>query len=431
MQTERQRRFKFTPIALAALPHPERGQISYTDTESTGLQLRVGPRTKTWYAVGSVKRDGGWRAYRQPLGRFPDLGLKEARVKKAEVAATISTGLPIAKAQRAHVAFTTFAAARTQFLAAKQSQLRGKTHDEYKRILEGLAPWDQRDVQSIDRREVHALLRQIESTKSHVVAHKTFTFLRAMFNWCMRHLIIDAAPTDRVAAPDKPSKRNRVLSDDEIGILGRTLLGMQPASDRYVERGALFVPVVLLLLLTGQRREEIGALRSDELRLDGTQVELAGTRTKNALPHLVPLSPFAMRVLDMVPKVDDSLYVFTTTGDTPLSGYSKAKLNLDHAIRAQLAAETAATSSDATRDRLAKAFATPWRLHDLRRTLVTGMNNLGVAPHIVEAIVNHVSGPAKAGVAGVYNHALYLAERRAALDLWAAHVEKLIGRKVI
>jgi integrase len=189
-----------------------------------------------------------------------------------------------------------------------------------------------------------------------------------------------------------------------------------------------------LLLLTGQRRNEVAGMAWDEIRdLDGDDPrwEIPGERTKNHRDHIVPLAPAVVTILrrrweaqrkQAQVAVDTqsgrekarakSKLVLSGTGETPLSGFSRAKVMLDKRVAALCKA-------------LRHKPLPPWRVHDLRRTAVTDMNEMGTAPHIVEAVVNHVSGAAKAGVAGVYNRALYLAERRAALEAWAEKVTAL------
>ena len=139
--------------------------------------------------------------------------------------------------------------------------------------------------------------------------------------------------------------------------------------------------------------------------IEGDTWNLPAARTKNGLPCLVPLSTIARDILDALPRISD--YLFTTGRarlDRPISGWAPAKARLDEL-----------------------SGVTGWRLHDLRRTLVTGMNEkLGIDPHVVEAVVNHVSGSAKAGVAGIYNRATYLPQRTAALEAWARHVVALV-----
>jgi integrase len=161
-----------------------------------------------------------------------------------------------------------------------------------------------------------------------------------------------------------------------------------------------------MLLLTGCRLNEVAGMRWAELSNDGSVWMIRGDRTKNHRPHVVPLPPVARALLNHVPRIEGSPFVFTTTGHSPVSGWSKTKARLD-AVMAP--------------DR-------QWRLHDLRRTAATGMADIGIPPHIVEAALNHVSG-AKTGVAGTYNRAAYTQEKRAALERWAAHVAGLIEGK--
>jgi integrase len=140
--------------------------------------------------------------------------------------------------------------------------------------------------------------------------------------------------------------------------------------------------------------------------VDGTQWLIPGSRTKNHRPHVVPLPPSARDLIADVRRTEGCEYVFSTTGSSPVSGWSKIKERLDAAMKP----------------------ATPWVLHDLRRTCATGMAELGIAPHIIEAALNHISG-ARAGVAGVYNRAAYLPEKKAALERWADHIEGLVSGK--
>jgi integrase len=173
-----------------------------------------------------------------------------------------------------------------------------------------------------------------------------------------------------------------------------------------------FADIVRLLILTGQRREEVGSLCWSEVELDRGLIALPPERTKNSRQHEVPLSRQAKTILARQPKRKGRDYIFGI-GEAGFSGWSDCKARLDEAL---LAARRKA-------NRKAKAML-DWRLHDLRRTAATGMAELGVAPHIIEAVLNHVSGH-KAGVAGIYNRARYTAEMRDALERWADHVAAL------
>ena len=152
-------------------------------------------------------------------------------------------------------------------------------------------------------------------------------------------------------------------------------------SGRRPAGGDQYNAVVRLLLLTGARRDEIGGLKWDEIDFDSAMISLPGERTKNSKPFDIPLTPAALAILEAQPRRDRT-FVFGR-GQGGFSGWSKSKKELDQ--RANIA---------------------PWRLHDLRRTMSTVMHELGVQPHIVEAVLNHISGH-KGGVSGVYNKASY------------------------
>jgi integrase len=172
--------------------------------------------------------------------------------------------------------------------------------------------------------------------------------------------------------------------------------------------------IVRLLMLTGQRREEVGGMLWSELDLSGARWRIAPSRTKNGLEHEVPLSDAAVEILKSRTRRDNRDLVFGT-GEGPFQGWSNAKAGLDERILEAI-----------RKDLGPKATLKPWRLHDIRRTVATRMADLGVLPHVIEAVLNHISGH-KAGVAGVYNRAAYADEKRAALMLWANHVLSLLN----
>jgi integrase len=264
--------------------------------------------------------------------------------------------------------------------------------------------WRDRRISQIGKRDVIDVIESIDGRGSPGASKRTLVYLRKFFNWCGERDIITQIPTDRIRPPHPEVKRDRVLSDDEIQHL---LVALEAEQSIF---GLLF----RILLLTGHRRAEVAGMRWSELRdIDSESAlwEIPGSRTKNKQTHLVPLSPQVVESIRNLPRV--GALVFTTTGETPVSGFGKAKARLD--ARIEILRRDGGLNP-----------ITSWTLHDLRRTMVTMMNEkLSVAPHVVEAVVNHVSGLAKAGVAGVYNRALYLRERRLALECWAKHVTAL------
>jgi integrase len=176
-----------------------------------------------------------------------------------------------------------------------------------------------------------------------------------------------------------------------------------------------------LLMLTGVRRDEAASSRWEEFSLVGEKPFwlLPGERVKNGRGHILPLAPEAVDILAKLDRVGVAGFVFTTTGETPVSGFAKMKSRLD-ALMLAIAREECSERGGDPNDVEIK----PWRLHDLRRTVATGMADIGIGPHIVEAVLNHVSG-AKASVAGVYNRAAYESEKRIALLAWASRIKRL------
>jgi integrase len=243
-------------------------------------------------------------------------------------------------------------------------------------------------------------------------AAKMFSTLSRMFGWVIKHRKVYRVlknPCSGLSKPDTPPARDRVLTDAEIVLFWLAAETI----------GEPFSQLLKLLLLTGCRLREVAGMTRSELSDGGAMWALPGERTKNRRPHIVPLPRAARGLLASVRVIAGKPgYVLTTTGRSPVSGFSKIKRRLDAAMIAAVRKETD------------DAAIPPWRLHDLRRTAATGMAEIGIAPHIVEACLNHVSGT-RAGVAGVYNRAVYAAEKKAALERWASHVEGLVaGREI-
>jgi integrase len=280
----------------------------------------------------------------------------------------------------------------------------------------GLAErWADRQVTSIDGHDIHGVVDEarrrgmpglgrrndgISDARGRAMGRTLSKF----FAWLLQHRRITNNPSVGVWCPPPPQRRKRVLSDTEIRWFWQAAGGL----------GTPFGPLLRLLLLTGQRLNEVGGICCDELQEDGWQ--LPGSRTKNKLEHMVPLSPLAVELIDSVPLIEGCPFVFSTTGKKPVSGWSKTKSRLDAAMLAIAQKEDQSVRSI---DR--------WVLHDLRRTAVTNMNKLKILPHVVEATVNHISTGALAGVAGTYNKYEYFDEKKEALQRWALHLRGMVG----
>jgi integrase len=219
--------------------------------------------------------------------------------------------------------------------------------------------------------------------------------LAKFLSWCAGEGFIDTNPA-QFTNKNPEQSRDRVLADAEL----RTIWHALPEGD--------YRDIVRLLLLTGQRKSEIGDLQRDEIDLDSAVITLPPARTKNRAKHTVPLSAPALEILKARMHEDGRGPVFGIgKGDRGFSGWSRCKARLDAAVQ----------------------IKPPFVIHDLRRTVSTGLGNIGIAPHIIEQILNHQSG-AKAGVSGVYNKSVYEPETRAALDRWANHLMTIVeGRE--
>jgi integrase len=300
-----------------------------------------------------------------------------------------------AKAEATLQAADTLGKIAEQYLKyAKQNQ-RPRTYTETERyLLTSFKPLHPISVFHIRRRNVASALTNIASEQGPVATIRARAALSAMFNWAIREgLEIAANPVVGTNRPAEPRSRDRVLSDNELRVIW---LGCR---DDDIGR------IVRLLMLTGQRRDEVGGMQWSELNLPNRLLTIPGTRTKNHREHMVPLVPAALALIEAQPRRNDRDFLFGN-GVRGYSGWSKSKAALDRRIG-----------------------IAPWTFHDLRRTAATMMaDRLGVLPHIVEAILNHVKGH-RSGVAGVYNRAKYIEDMRTALQRWSDHVARIVAGK--
>ncbi len=255
------------------------------------------------------------------------------------------------------------------------------------------------------------LLDEHRARGNGTTANRVLAALSRFFAWCVERDVIEASPAHGIRKPAPEVKRERVLSDTELALIWKAA---------EIE-GYPFGDLVRLLMLTAQRRDEVAGASWPEIDLVTFTWSLPGARTKNSRPHGVPLSESAVEILEVLPKFSGGQYLFGLSGRSSFSGYSHAKTRLDERIQ-----KVAKERKRREKDQLgADGTVSHWTLHDLRRTAATRMAELGVMPHIVEAVLNHISG-SKAGVAGTYNRALYEAEKRAALELWGKHIIAIV-----
>lgn len=280
-----------------------------------------------------------------------------------------------------------------------------------------LKAWSGRSLTSITKRDAIVLLDGLVDAGNGVTANRTLTNLKTFFGWCVKRDLLDASPVISLDAPAEETSRERVLTDPELAALWRV-------SDR---EGFPFGRLMQALILTGARRDEMREAVRSEFELESASVALptGGTwsgplwilpaeRSKNGREHLVPLSAAAVEILKSLPRIGKSALLFTTTGETPISGLSGAKRRLDAAMLKELRKADPAY------------VLAPWTPHDLRRTFSSGLQRLGFSIEVIEESLNHKSGT-RAGVAGVYARYRYLAEKAQAFDAWARHVDGLVN----
>lgn len=277
-----------------------------------------------------------------------------------------------------------------------------KEKDEGLEIVKGgiVDQWGRRPVSQITKREVIDLLDGIVDRGAEITANRTLAAVRRLFNWCLEKDIITASPCAGIKAPAEEDSRRRVLTDEEIALF------WQACSEHEYPFGH----AGKLLLLTGARRNEVSDMTRHEVK--GALWTIPRSRSKNNEPHEVPLSEQALAVLGATRKIaGEAGYIFTATGDNPIRGWGKAKR--------EIAEIMGKASTKKIED---------WRLHDLRRTVASGMARLGIRLEVIEKCLNHTSG-SFGGIVGVYQLHGYEKEKREALEKWGAEVESIVSGK--
>ena len=400
---------KLTAKAVAGLTLPlgKTELIMFDDSlAGFGLRLRAGGK-RTWivqYRVGQKQR-------RLTLGTTATLTADDARtLARSKLAmAQLGDDPQLRKARVRSAAAVTFDKLAGSYLGGYASTRLGPgTLADVRRYLErDLKVLASLPVSGVSRADVSAALDEVAVKSGPYSANRARAALSSLFSWALASGLAETNPVlgTRRAIDERP--RERVLTDDELALIWRNADG----SDYGI--------ILRLLILTGQRREEVGGMAWTEINLDTGVWRIPGARSKNSRPHDVPLGEVALGLLTGKERIVGRDLVFGLKG--PFSGWSKAKKALDQRmiVDPRVANSLPAQSLSEAID------VDPWRLHDLRRTVVTRMADLGVLPHVVEALVNHVSGH-KAGVAGVYNRSTYAKEKAAAVGMWEDHLKDVV-----
>jgi integrase len=374
------------------------------------LRLAPGERDKIWFdeviaGWGLRARDGGKRVWifqyaidgrtrRLTFGTYPAMSVTAAREQAEQLHAQTKLGRDPAqeKADAKASAGETFGACLSDYLRHRRAQgkLRQTTLSEIERHLTvNLRALHDIRIDKLHRRAIAAELSRFAAERGPVQANRTRASVIKFLNWCVGEGYIESSPAQLINKnPERP--RDRLLTMDELARIWRSL----PAGD--------FGDILKLLTLLGQRRDEIALLEWSEVDLDRGVISLPASKMKNRRPHVVHLGPEAVAILRARER-GERAQVFGT-GQGGFSGWSQSKARLDAKLGGM----------------------EPWVIHDLRRAVATHMNEIGVTPHIVEAVLGHVSG-SKGGVAGVYNLAAYEPDKRAAMLRWDEHLMAVVG----
>jgi integrase len=374
-----------------------------------GLMLRVTPTGNRHWAV-KTRRPNTKNASRFMIGDLREMSLSEARGAALEFKAQVRKKVdPILEREQRAQSYAqadadrdthTFSSLAELFLERHvQRALKPSTQRDYTRIVKNLSSlWGDRDARTISKIDVIDFIDK-EQDRAPVSARMTFAVARRLFGYAIERGLIESNPCDGLRGPSTPSARDRWLTDAEISHVWAATEQIQ----------SLFSPALRFLLATAQRLNEVSKMKWHEVDFDKAVWTIPAERAKNGRAHEVDLPPISLEILQgqLSSKNTGREYVFGT-GVTPLSGWSRFKRDLDARINDP-------------------SPIPHWRIHDLRRTAASHMAGLGFAPHVIERVLNHVSG-ATGGLVAVYQHHDHRVERKAALTAWNAKIERLIGQ---
>jgi integrase len=386
-------RVRLTKSAIDALPTPQ-SDVVYWDVGFPGFGVKITPKGRKVFVVLYRTGGAGSKLRKYTIGPYGRVTLHQARAAAQKVVAAKLEGRDPAAEKRE--AKQRVVADRVEDLLEgyiAQRLFQNRSAGEISRLLRreiGNA-WAGKSMHDITKRDVIEVISAVEQRGAPVAANKTLKSIKTFLRWCVGRAVLDQSPAEGVPLPTKEVARDRVLNDHE---LAQVILAARKV-------GGPYGGIVELLAHTGQRREEVARLSWEELDLEQRIWTIPKSRTKNAKAHVVHLSEQSINVLKRAHRRGP--FVFSLLGTKPFQEFSRAKSVLD-----QLSGVSG------------------WRLHDLRRTCVSGMARLGIVPHVADKILNHQSGTIS-GVTAVYQRHEFLPERQAALDLWGAHIGQLLG----
>jgi integrase len=402
-------------------PTKEVDRVEIWDRLVLGMGIRIrASGTRTFFLMYRI----GGKQRRMTVGRFTnEFGVEKAREAARAALKLVEVGKDPAEAEKAAAvaADDDRLSARSplsKVLAAWIARQVKPNRSDWNEVERALnldlgAKFGDRSISTIAQEDILEMLDAIIDRGAPVHANRVLTMTKTFFRWCLERKYVSQSPATLVRKQTKEVERERVLELPELARIWNAAETL----------GYPFGPIVRLLILTGQRRDEVAGMRWGEIDTDGAtwtlpppppkarkDSEKLPARAKNRKEHKVALAPAALAIIEKVPRQGSPL-LFTTTGKTVVSGWSRSKDRLDRLLMSP-GAEVGPPTPIA-----------PWTLHDLRRAAATGMAGLNIPPHIVDKILNHTQGTIK-GVAAIYNRHPYLDERRAALVLWAETVAR-------
>jgi integrase len=387
---------KLTAKSIAGLSLGERSDIIHFDDDLAGFgyRLRRSPSGKvnaSW--IVQYRRGGASR--RVLLGAGNVISADQARTAAKTILAKVQLGEDPqqAKSDRRSRDQLSVRAMVDEFLEQRRPRLRPKTYNELVRYLTGpyLRQLHGMAVDSVTRKDVASALVRMQRQHTPIVMGLARTALSSFFVWCLQMGLCEANPVLGTPQPERVKSRERVLSDEELAAIWNAAINQD------------YARIIRLLILTGCRRQECGGMTWGELDFARGVWVIPSDRTKNHRNHTLPLLPMMLDIIETVPHRAGRAHLFGDRAKVGFGDWGRSKTALDRLC----------------------PLEKPWVIHDIRRSVATGMINRGVTPFVVEAVLNHFSGH-RAGIAGVYNKSSYEREIRSALVLWHDHMRTLI-----
>ncbi|WP_197917304.1 tyrosine-type recombinase/integrase [Thiosulfatihalobacter marinus] len=368
-------KLRLTDMAIKKLPHPAQGQVTHWDELTPGFGLRCSTKSKSFVVMYGERRQ------LKTIGRYPKMSLSDARAQAKRFFVQHQDG-----AHGEHQHEISFDEAKDRFLEDCRNRNKPRTVADYTRHLDKHFRFAG-NLGDVSRQQVMKVVSGLSNTPSE--QSHAYVAIRTMMNWCVRHGLVEQSVVPQIK--QGTTARNRVLSEGE---LRNVFLRSQ-------ETPFPFGPIMQLLILTGQRRTEVGSLRRTWIS-NGYIVFPAGF-TKNKREHRFPLSGRSQEIIEGLPDTGDLLFPAATNNEKTFSGWAWHKARFDEGLE----------------------DVAPYTLHDLRRTFATVHAKIGTPIHVTEKLLNHVTGTIS-GVAAVYNQHTYEEEKREAMARFDEYIAKLI-----